>query len=173
MPVVYVCPLSQIHATVASTGARRLITLIDRGTPVPRPDAIAADAHLFLGVNDIVEVQDGLIAPAEEHVEQLLAFVGDWDRRDPIVVHCFAGISRSTAAAFITLCAVRPDRSEAEIALKLRRASRFATPNPRLVALADDMLGRRGRMVDAIARIGRGEMAVEGVPFALALDEHA
>ena len=173
MPVVYVCPLSQIHATVASTGARRLITLIDRGTPVPRPDAIAADAHLFLGVNDIVEVQDGLIAPAEEHVEQLLAFVGDWDRRDPIVVHCFAGISRSTAAAFITVCVTQPRRGEAEIAQRLRRASRFATPNALLVAIADDILGRNGRMVDAITAIGRGEMATESVPFALPLEEHA
>jgi len=171
MPVVYVCPLSQIAATVASTGARRLITLIDRGTPVTRPGSIAAEHHLFLGVNDIIEVQEGLVAPAEEHVAQLLDFVATWDGGDPMVVHCFAGISRSTAAAFITLCSVRPDRSEVEIARRLRRASRFASPNPRLVALADDLMGREGRMVDAIAGIGRGEMAVEGVPFALALDE--
>jgi predicted protein tyrosine phosphatase len=89
------------------------------------------------------------------------------------VIHCFAGISRSTAAAFITLCATRPERDEHDIARRLREASAIATPNTRLVALADDILDRRGRMVAAIAAIGRGEMAIEGSPFALALEEPA
>jgi predicted protein tyrosine phosphatase len=37
------------------------------------------------------------------------------------------------------------------------------------VAIADDILGRNGRMVTAIAGIGRGEDAFEGTPFSLAL----
>jgi predicted protein tyrosine phosphatase len=53
------------------------------------------------------------------------------------------------------------------IAVKLREASPTATPNRRLIAVADDLLGRRGRMVDAIAAIGRGAEAMEGVPFTL------
>jgi predicted protein tyrosine phosphatase len=65
----------------------------------------------------------------------------------------------------------RPERDEYGIARRLRDASPYATPNPRLIALADDILGRRGRMVDAIASIGRGEMAIEGNPFALVLEE--
>ena len=76
-----------------------------------------------------------------------------------MVVHCFAGISRSTAAAFITLCVARPKRDERDIARRLRQASRFATPNARIIAIADTMLGRNGRMIEAIAEIGRGEMA--------------
>jgi predicted protein tyrosine phosphatase len=62
-----------------------------------------------------------------------------------------------------------PSRGEDEIALVLRRASPSATPNARLVAIADDILGRNGRMVTAIAGIGRGEDAFEGTPFSLAL----
>ena len=99
------------HPTPATSSA-----LIDNGTLVVRPPAIAAENHLFLGIHDIVEPQDGLIAPAEEHVAELLDFVRGWDRSRPMVVHCFAGISRSTASAFIALCAVRPERSESEIA---------------------------------------------------------
>ncbi|HRD14749.1 MAG TPA: hypothetical protein PLI79_23150 [Mycobacterium sp.] len=45
-----------------------------------------------------------------------------------------------------------------------------ATPNPRIVAIADGMLGRDGRMVRAIHAIGRGEDAYEGTPFALSID---
>jgi predicted protein tyrosine phosphatase len=94
-----------------------------------------------------------------------------WDRRAPVVVHCFAGISRSTAAAFSGLCAVRPDLDEAEIAWRLRSRSPQATPNLRIVTLADLILGRGGRMVRAVEAIGRGSEAVEGTVFALRLDE--
>jgi predicted protein tyrosine phosphatase len=171
MPAVYVCPLSQIAATVSTTRASHLISLINKDTPVVRPQSIAETNHLFLGINDIVEAQEGMVLPAEEHVRRLVDFAEGWDRTRPMVVHCFAGISRSTAAAFITLCVTRPARDEREIALRLRQASRFATPNSRLVAIADAMLGRDGRMIEAIRAIGQGEMATENVPFGLVLEE--
>jgi predicted protein tyrosine phosphatase len=171
MPAVHVCPLSQVALTVAVADASHLVSLINDNTLVVRPDSIAEENHLFLGINDITEPQDGMVLPAEEHVLRLIDFAEAWDRRRPMVVHCFAGISRSTAAAFITLCVARPGRDETDIARRLRQASRFATPNSRLVAIADDLLGRQGRMVDAIAAIGRGEMAMESVPFRLAIEE--
>jgi predicted protein tyrosine phosphatase len=102
-------------------------------------------------------------------VRELIAFVGRWDRQRPIVVHCYAGISRSTAAAYITICNVAPERDEREIARRLRHAAPTASPNSLLVALGDTALGRNGRMIDAIAGIGRGEVAIEGVPFSLAI----
>jgi hypothetical protein len=87
----------------------------------------------------------------------LVTFLDRWDRKQPLVIHCFAGISRSTAAAFISACALSPKSDEAAIAMRLRSASRTASPNPRLVALADDFLGRHGRMKAAIAKIGYGD----------------
>lgn len=170
MPRVHVCSLGRIGATVAQTGASHLVTLINAGTPVERPLAIPAERHLFIAVNDILEPMDGMTVPGEEHVTQLLDFVDGWNAEKPIVVHCFAGISRSTAAAFITVCALRPERDEAEIAQLIRQGSPTATPNLRLVRIADEMLGRRGRMVSAIEAIGRGHEAFEGHPFALSLD---
>ena len=167
MPEVHVCPLSLVPETVKRAGATHLVSLINDNTPVTRPHGIAAENHLFLGVNDIVEPMEGMVLPAEEHVRELIGFVGGWDRGRPIVVHCFAGISRSTAAAFITLCAVNPSRAEGEIAQQLRSASRFATPNPLIVSLGDRLLGRGGRMVEAIAAIGRGQDAIESIPFAI------
>ncbi len=171
MPAVHVCPLARIADTVAATRASHLVSLINANTPVSRPVSIAEENHLFLGINDIIEPQDGMVLPAEEHVLRLIAFAEAWHREQPMVIHCFAGISRSTAAAFITLCVTRPEQDEHEIARRLRRASAIATPNARLVALADDVLGRRGRMVSAIAGIGRGAEAFENVPFSLALGE--
>lgn len=170
MPTLHVSSLSKLHDTVAAVGASHVVTLINAATAVERPPGIAAERHLLLAMSDIVAAMDGHIVPAADHVERLVAFVRAWDRAHPIVLHCWAGISRSTAGAYIAVCALRPQRDEAEIAWRLRAASPSATPNARLVALADDLLGRGGRMKAAIERIGRGEDAFEGKPFRFELD---
>ena len=169
MPQIHVCPLSQIPATVRASGARSLVTLINDGTSVERPHEIAESHHLFVSMSDIVLAEDGHILPAEQHVADLLRFVRQWDRSEPLVIHCYAGVSRSTAAAFITACALSEGRCEAEIARDLRARSATATPNRLLVEIADRLLARDGRMVAAIDAIGRGTECFEGTPFALEL----
>jgi predicted protein tyrosine phosphatase len=173
MPRIIVCPLSHVPTSVSTHRASHLVTLIKDGTRVERPRSISPDRHLFLTFDDIVEPVDGMIPPAEEHAAALLSFVSRWDRKQPIVVHCFAGISRSTAAAFIILCSLRPEKGEAELARGLRSASPSATPNIRLVSFADRLLGRDGRMITAIEAIGRGEAAFEGAPFVLPVIDEA
>jgi predicted protein tyrosine phosphatase len=170
MPCIHVTPLSRLAETVEASGASHLVTLINVATPVERPASIAAERHLFIGMSDILQPMDGHVLPGEAHVRSLIGFARGWDRSRPMVMHCWAGISRSTAAAFITACALEPALDEVALAERLRAVSPSATPNARLVAVADDLLGRRGRMVDAIAAIGRGADAFEGTPFALALD---
>ena len=123
----------------------------------------------YLAVSDIVEPTPGQVLPDAAHLDQLLGFVHAWDRTAPMLIHCFAGVSRSTAAAYIAACALKPKRDEFAIARALRAASPTASPNTRLVALADDKLGRRGRMSEAIAEIGRGRECFEGEPFTLEL----
>ena len=167
MPSIHVCSLARLESTVARSGASHLVTIVDKGTPVRRPQSIRADRHLFLGFNDVTMPMEGMLLPAAHHIERLLGFLGAWDRERPIVVHCHAGISRSTAAAFIGLCAIAPDRDEGEIAWGIRRSSPTAFPNPLMVALADGILGRKGRMSAAVAAIGRGVDAFESVPFVL------
>ena len=169
MPTLHVSSLSKLHDTVAAVGASHLVTLINVNTVVERPAGIVASRHLFLGMSDISAPMDGHVVPAEEHVERFLAFIREWDRAAPLVIHCWAGISRSTAAAYIAACALSPTRDEEEIAGDLRLVSPSATPNARLVAIADRMLGRDGRMSAAIEAIGRGADAFEGTPFALRL----
>lgn len=168
--MIHVCSLARLHATVEETGARHIVTLINADTEVPRPEYVLAEDHLFLAMHDIIEELTGYTAPSEEHVHQLIAFVQRWPRQTPLVVHCYAGISRSTAAAFIAACAVNPARDEAVIAQTLRRLSPTAIPNARLVAHADRILARHGRMIRAIEGIGRADACYEGTPFRLDLD---
>jgi predicted protein tyrosine phosphatase len=169
MPRLHVCSLALIGETVAKTGARSLVTLLSPGTEIDRPTGIRPERHLYLAVSDIVEPLPGQILPDTTHLEDLLGFVYAWDRAEPMVIHCFAGVSRSTAAAYVAACALKPDGDEFAIARAIRAASATASPNPRLIALADDALRRGGRMNEAIATIGRGEACFEGTPFTLEL----
>jgi predicted protein tyrosine phosphatase len=168
--MIHVCPLSRLEETVAGSGARKVVSLVNAGTPMRLPASIRHDDHLFLAMNDIVDVVPGLTPPGESHLSAYLEWLEDWDRRDPLVVHCYAGISRSTAAAYVAVCALAPTRDEEEVAQLLRARSPSATPNRRIVEIADRMLGRGGRMTRAIESIGRGADAFEGVPFVLGLD---
>jgi predicted protein tyrosine phosphatase len=167
--MIHVCSLTRLHETVEETGARHVVTLLGHGDNVQRPTGVTAENHLWLRMHDIAMPLDGHFPPESEHVEQLISFVRRWDRGAPLVVHCFAGISRSTAAAFVTVCALSPQRSEETVAWAMRHASPTATPNMRIVTLADRLLQRDGRMVAAIEAIGAGEFAPEGVPFQLDL----
>jgi predicted protein tyrosine phosphatase len=168
--MIHVCSLARLRKTVEDTGARHIVSLITDEVTIERPAAVIEQNHLWLRLHDISSPLNGHIMPDEEHVANLLSFVRRWDRRAPLVMHCYAGISRSTASAFASVCALNPRRDEDTIAQALRRASPTATPNIRIVSLADRLLGRDGRMVAAIETIGRGVMADEAEPFRLDLE---
>ena len=169
MPSLHVCPLSRLPETVAASGARHLVTLAPLGSTVERPAAIRPEHHLRVGFSDIVAPLEGHLPPGEAHVRSVLDFVSVWPRERPMVIHCYAGISRSTAAAYAVACALRPSVDEADLAQELRRLAPSATPNRLLVEIADRLLGRGGRMSAAIAGIGRGAEAFEGTPFHITL----
>jgi predicted protein tyrosine phosphatase len=168
--VLHVCPLSAVPALVERAKASHLITLLQDEILVERPRTILPDKHLRLRVHDISEPLDGCVHPDETHILGIIAFAEAWAGRGPMVVHCWAGISRSTAAAYTALCTINPGASESLIAERLREASPTAYPNRLMIRLADQALGRRGRMVRAIEAIGRGVVASEAVPFSIAAD---
>ncbi|MBU6373606.1 MAG: protein tyrosine phosphatase [Alphaproteobacteria bacterium] len=165
---IIVCPLSKVTSVAAARRPQRVVSLLDPHSAFPNlPDYV--DRHHKAPVHDITDYIDGLKAPCETSVGEVIRFVSDWDRSAPILIHCYAGISRSTATAFVTACLHNPKADEEEIALALRAASATASPNMLIVEIADAELGRRGRMVRAIERIGRGypswEVIGEAQPF--------
>jgi predicted protein tyrosine phosphatase len=164
-----VSSLADMPTIVRAARPSHVISLLDPETSIPTPKGVAAERHLRVGVNDICEPLEGLTCPTAETVEQILRFGRTWEPRDPMLVHCWAGISRSSAAAFILACERCPQAAERTIAEHLRRASSAATPNPRMVELADDMLGRGGRMVDAVRAIGMGTYLYPNPPYELAV----
>jgi predicted protein tyrosine phosphatase len=167
---VHVCPLSAVPDVVAGCNASHLVTCLQDEFVVETPSLIKPDNHVRLHVDDISQPLPGYVAPSEQHVTRLLDFAHAWGGQGPMVIHCWAGISRSTAAAFITLCTLNPHAPEHLIAALLRRASPTAYPNRLMVRLADVALGRDGRLVEAVETIGRGAIASEARPFSLPAD---
>ena len=165
--MLYVCSLSKLQQVVDDVEATHLVTVLNPDMAMERPARITPERHLRLGLNDIAATMPGFQLASEQQVQTLIAFFQAWDRTTPMVVHCWAGVSRSTASAYIAACCLRPDLSEMQLAKDLRQASPSATPNPYLIALADDLLGREGRMIQAIASIGRGADCYEGDIFAM------
>jgi predicted protein tyrosine phosphatase len=165
--MIIVSPLSAVQTLVDEHGVRHVVSLLGPDTPHRQFQGIEQESHLKLTFHDILEPMDGFSHPLPEHAEQLVAFLKSWGRETPILIHCWAGISRSTASAFTALCMLRPNADEQEIAWELRAASPSATPNRLLISYADQLLGRAGRMVTAIESIGRGIDAYEGKPFIL------
>jgi predicted protein tyrosine phosphatase len=168
--MLHVCSLAALPETVRATGASHILTVMANVDQVLRPASVLEVNHLRVSMDDITEQMDGFLAPSEQHIEQVLNFVRGWDRSAPMVVHCYAGISRSTASAFAAACALNPHRDEVEIARQIRSRSPIASPNRLIVSLADKALGREGRMLRALDEMGPGSMTVEGRPFRVDLD---
>jgi len=167
---IVVSPLSRIAEMAVRHHACEMISLMAKEQAFHRPAVIKADRHLLLSMNDISFAGTGnLVAPHETHVRAIIDFATEWDRTAPLLIHCWMGVSRSPAAALIAALAVHPEQDDLALARHLRSASPFATPNTRLIAIGDEMLGRRGRLVAAVKEIGRGADADGNAPFVLPL----
>jgi len=164
--MIIVSPLHVVESLVQERGIGRVLGLLAGSNEHPNLPALAATGnHLKLTMHDIAIPMDGMKLPGNNQVAQLIEFIKAWDQKSPMLVHCWAGISRSTASAYIAQCILNPDISEASLAQTLRKISPSATPNPMIIHHADKMLGRNGAMIEAIQAIGRGANAFEGNVF--------
>ena len=162
--MLYICGLRTVAACAAQVHPRHLISITDPDTPAPVVPGLASAQHLTLAFHDVEVAPPGMVAPQQEHVERILAFAAGWDRQHPLLVHCHAGVSRSMAAAVMVQAVVMPGR-EAEITRLLRQRAPHAFPNRRMIALADALLGRAGRLIAAVEAMGPATPVGEESPL--------
>lgn len=168
---ILVSPLSQLPELLISRQPTRVISLLDPGDAFPELGPAYSERHLRLAFHDANSPGPGVTLPSTQHLAELIAFLEQWDAADCLLVHCRAGISRSTATAFVAACHCNPHTSELEIAIELRRVAPHARPNAALVQIADTVLARSGRMTAAMVETGRGLGWIdlpEGISFELA-----
>jgi predicted protein tyrosine phosphatase len=166
--MIHIAPLSALDRVTTQLRNYDLLTLLSPGHPETDWSAFACERHVRLAFHDIIEPMPGLVVPDRDIMRAVLDFGRNSQSQRALLIHCWAGISRSSAAAFAIACDRNPGL-ERDIAAELRRRSPSATPNRLMVRLADDLLARDGRMVEAIESIGRGAEAREGEPYQLPL----
>jgi predicted protein tyrosine phosphatase len=148
---VTICGIDELGVHCAA-GVTHVLSILDPGWPEPAAFG-AFDPHrrLELRFHDVIEADPGCVAPERLDVEQLLTFARDLTKaRDThLLVHCHAGVSRSTAAATLILAQTRRDRPAEEALQAVVRQRPRAWPNLRILELGDALLERRGEIVDA------------------------
>jgi predicted protein tyrosine phosphatase len=151
-----VCGLAELpgHCEV---GVSHVLSILDPGTPKPTAFGTYGEHdRLELRFHDIIEEIAGMIPPQREHVERVLDF-GRSLQAEPrpsahLLVHCYAGISRSTASMVLMLTQARPDRPAEDAMAQVRRIRPQAWPNLRIIEMGDALLGRDGELVTAVRK---------------------
>jgi predicted protein tyrosine phosphatase len=161
-----VCAQDQAPEAVRDHAPTHGISLVSPGM-APAALGLPAERHLVLRFNDIDAPRADCVPPTEDAVLALLGFAARLPPDSRLLIHCFAGISRSPAAAYAVACQALGPGQEALLAGVLRQRSPEATPNRLLVALADKALSRCGAMQREIDAIGRGAGAFSGRTFCL------
>ena len=164
---IWICSLAAAPEMAQKLKPSRVVSLLSPYDSFPTFAGLGNDLHLQVAIHDIAADIGDWQAPAQTDAERVIRFAEGWDRVAPMLIHCWAGISRSTASAFITACVHNPATDEAEIAWAIRNASPTASPNVRLIAHADALLGRGGRMSKAVEAIGRGAVSDEARAFSI------
>ena len=169
---IWVTSLTRAPAMAELKKPERILSLLSPGDVFPIFETHSDDRHIRIAVDDVMHDNayadsDLVTAPSEIHARSVIDFAETWSGEGCLLIHCWAGISRSSASAFITACVRNPRTDEGEIADAIRRASRVAKPNPLLVRHADRILNRGGRMIEAVESMSPWEFAPENTPFVI------
>ncbi len=147
--MLIVSSLEAAHKAFATYSPARVISLLSGDESVPRFEGVAPERHLSLYV-ERETCGKTISAAARERAAEIVEFIRQWKGDGDILIHCNRGVARSTAAAFIIMCMRAPKEKETALAERLRKAAPYADPCPLLVSYADELLGREGRMIEAI-----------------------
>ncbi len=149
-----ICGLDELDRHSAR-GVSHVLSILDPGWPEPEAfwtfDPLA---RATLHFHDAIEPDLGIVLPQKADVEAVLAFGRDaGDDVRHLLIHCHAGISRSTAAMAMILAQAFPNETETSIIDRLLKIRPQAWPNSRMIGFADELLGRDGRLSAAVGRI--------------------
>jgi predicted protein tyrosine phosphatase len=152
-----ICGLTELGA-FRDAAVTHVLSILDPGFPEPADFAdYGPHKRLTLRFDDVIEPASGLLPPEPHHIEALLEFgkglaAAVDDPLGHLLVHCHAGISRSTASMTILLAEARPLEDEDAIFEHIREIRPQAWPNSRMIGIADDLLERDGRLIAALRR---------------------
>jgi predicted protein tyrosine phosphatase len=134
-----------------------VLSILDPDWPEPGEfDLWPQHDRLLLRFHDVIDQgpTDWMAAPASDQVAAILQFGRSLpiDRPVRLLVHCHAGVSRSTASAILLLAQRDAARDAGDIVDEIVRRRPQAWPNLRIIEIGDRLLGRGGALVEAARR---------------------
>jgi predicted protein tyrosine phosphatase len=158
----------------AALGATHVLSILDPDYPVPEAfGQYSEHARLERRFHDIIDPTPGMVLPSPADVTAILDFGRTLalEPRPPatLLVHCHAGISRSTASMALVIAQARPDLPANAVLAIIHGIREKAWPNLRLIELGDHALGRDGQLVEAAFALYRRQ--IEKRPHIAALME--
>lgn len=166
MSEIIVAPLTHVESLTLSERPAYILSVIGADYMPATPAGYDPARHIKLAMHDIVEQEFDMVPPAKQDAARIIEIARGWDRQAPLLVHCWAGVSRSGAAALMTMAALNPGR-EMEAAQLMRARSSWAWPNPLLLEYADDLLKCDGRLMAAARALSPANLAAQGEPYRL------
>ena len=161
---IYVTSLFEMPQYVRMLRPSHLISIIQPAYQPDRPGEIERANHHRVGVDDISEPTVDRLLIDSGDVRALVNFIHAWEPdAGSLLVHCYAGVSRSTATALIAHVMKTDDPLRSAAAL--RRAAPHAIPNRRVIALADEVLGLNGALIQAREAMGGATESVVEAPL--------
>ena len=155
---ILVCGIDEL-AGHCETRVTHVLSILDPGWPIPEAfGSFGAHAKLELRFNDAIEPRPGVALPDSADVDRLLAFGRGLAAGDSLLVHCHAGVSRSSAAMALLVAQAVPDASGRQVFAEILRIRPQIWPNLRIVELGDAALGRGGDLVAGASGVYRAQM---------------
>ena len=147
-----VCGKNQVRKVVKRFAATHLLSLVDPEDRMPTPHRIARENHLSVKFDD-VEEPDLPYAPTAPDIEQIIRWIDRLPDNARLVIHCTAGVSRSTAVAFALLCQCFG------VERRLLEIRPQASPNALITAFLDDLFEMKGQLHSAALEIRKRDAA--------------
>ena len=142
---VFVCQRSAVSRKTSQVGATHVLSLLDPGKrPFLHPKTNRKNWLLLHFEDNLDENQPN--SPTREHVKQILAWGSTLPDDAVVLVHCEAGVSRSTAAALALLVQHHGNDKIDECIQLLLEVRPVACPNPLITLFADEQLGCNGKL---------------------------
>jgi predicted protein tyrosine phosphatase len=154
---ITICGIPELGEHGAA-GVTHVLSILDPEWPDPPAfDEFAPHRRLALRFHDVIEPLSDRIAPTRQDVERLLAFGHELNAAASphLLVHCHAGVSRSTASAALILAQAHPEQPAAEILQTVAQMRPRAWPNLRILEFGDELLGRGGQFAAAAGAVYR------------------
>lgn len=141
-----------LAATLSAVPITWAISIGDIEDLPPDLEFLPPRRRIRLAFHDIAEPRPGRNAPERHHAEAILDLVDRWNGQGVLLIHCFAGTSRSAAAVLVALARLYPGREQDSVEMVQTKAPHIM-PNRRMIVLADEILGADRRLIDAVACI--------------------